>query len=88
MKMEDLITGKNNNAKTDKDKQEPKKKYKRCYLHTETIDLLYDLIYTEKDAGNFDYTIGDAIKEGLEAITKKRKLKKAPEAFKKSRGVK
>ncbi|WP_075344121.1 hypothetical protein [Tenacibaculum agarivorans] len=97
-----LLAGGNNKNTTQKTtKKEPaktkvakvessnvdKKEYKRLYIYGSSQDLLYDIAFTKFSNGEFDYTFGDAIKEGLELLAKsmKVKVKKAPESFKKSK---
>lgn len=87
MAISDLLApGKSNkNAKNKAPKlsEAPKdyKDYHRVYISIETLDLLYDVIHTERQTD--DYNTNDAIYDGLKALTKNKKLLKAPENTKK-----
>ena len=90
MSMDDLVTG--GKKKTGKTKaavlvepieKTPIKVYRRLYMFQDSVDLLDDITYTKEQSGDYSYTQGDAIKEGLERLAKKLKVSKAPEGYKK-----
>ena len=90
MSMDDLVTGgkkKNGKAKTVVIKapieKAQTKVYRRLYMFQESVDLLDDITYTKEQSGDYSYTQGDAIKEGLELLAKKIKVQKAPPGYKK-----
>lgn len=90
MSMDDLVTGgKKKNGKTKAAVLEapiekaPTKVYRRLYMFQDSVDLLDDITYTKEQSGDYSYTQGDAIKEGLELLAKKLKVEKAPEGYKK-----
>ena len=90
MSMDDLVTGgKKKNGKTKAVVLEapiekaPTKVYRRLYMFQDSVDLLDDITYTKEQSGDYSFTQGDAIKEGLELLAKKLKVRKAPEGYKK-----
>ena len=90
MSMDDLVTGgKKKNSKTKTDvlealiEKSPTKVYRRLYMFQESVDLLDDITYTKEQSGDYSYTQGDAVKEGLELLAKKVKITKAPQGYKK-----
>lgn len=90
MSMDDLVTGgKKKNGKTKAPVLEapiekaPTKIYRRLYMFQNSVDLLDDITYTKEQSGDYSYTQGDAIKEGLELLAKKLKVHKAPLGYKK-----
>ncbi|HDZ15119.1 hypothetical protein LCGC14_0433800 [marine sediment metagenome] len=90
MSMDDLVTGgKKKNGKTKTAfieppiEKTPVKVYRRLYMFQDSVNLLDDITYTKEQSGNYSYTQGDAIKEGLELLANKLKAEKAPEGYKK-----
>lgn len=90
MSMDDLVTGgKKKGGKTKTVvmappiEKAPLKVYRRLYMFQDSVDLLDDITYTKEQSGDYSYTQGDAIKEGLELLAKKLKVAKAPEGYKK-----
>jgi len=90
MSMDDLVTGgkkKNDKAKTAvleaPIEKAPTKVYRRLYMFQDSVDLLDDITYTKEQSGNYSFTQGDAIKEGLELLAKKIQADKAPQGYKK-----
>ena len=89
MSMDDLVTGgKRKNSKTkaavlEQPIAKSAKVYKRLYLFNNTVDLLDNITYTKEQSGDYSYTQGDAIKEGLELLANKIKLQEAPAGYKK-----
>lgn len=90
MSMDDLVTGgKKKNSKVKNAVLEapiekaPIKVYRRLYMFQDSVDLLDDITYTKEQSGDYSYTQGDAIKEGLELLAKKLKVEKAPSGYKK-----
>jgi len=90
MSMDDLVTGgkkKNSKAKTAvleaPIEKAPTKVYRRLYMFQDSVDLLDDITYTKEQSGDYSYTQGDAIKEGLELLAKKLKAQKSPLGYKK-----
>lgn len=88
MSISDLLpnkgkTNKKTTVKPSNDSVIPRdyKDYHRVYISVETLDLLYDVIQTKKQTD--DYSINDAIYDGLKALSKDEKLIKAPENIKK-----
>ena len=90
MSMDDLVTG--GKKKTGKTKtafieppieKTPVKVYRRLYMFQDSVDLLDDITYTKEQSGDYSFTQGDAIKEGLELLAKKLKTDKAPRGYKK-----
>ena len=61
----------------------PVKAYRRLYLFQESIELLDDITYSKEQQGDYSYTQGDAVREGLELLAKKIKASKAPKGYKK-----
>lgn len=75
-----------NNPSAQKIKKKDKKnegQYMRIWLKKDTVDLLYDIIWTEQQKKI--YTHGKAIEDGLKCLSENTKLEKAPEWFKKQK---
>lgn len=89
MSIENLLAGSKKNKGSAKPKQQaapaeepPLKVYRRLYVFQESVELLDDITYSKEQQGDYSYTQGDAIREGLELLAKKIKAIKAPKGYK------
>lgn len=90
MSMDDLVTG-GKRKKTGTHtailegpvEKAPTKVYRRLYMFQDSVELLDDITYTKEQSGDYSYTQGDAIREGLELLAKKLNTGKAPQGYKK-----
>lgn len=90
MSIDNLLSGSKKNKGSAKPKQQaatieeaPLKVYRRLYIFQESVELLDDITYSKEQQGDYSYTQGDAIREGLELLAKKINAKKAPQGYKK-----
>lgn len=90
MSIDNLLAGSKKNKGSAKPKQQvtlpeepPLKVYRRLYIFQESVELLDDVTYSKEQQGDYSYTQGDAIREGLELLAKKINASKAPKGYKK-----
>lgn len=75
--------GKLENNESSKEK-EKFRRYMRLWLDLETIDIIYDITYTNKVSSDMSYRLGDAVSEAMVLLRDKTEnIVKAPDNFKK-----